>query len=174
MKSLRPLAGALLATLVLLTSVNAAEVGIINPPGSGGSSGTELAPPRGEPETPRDEPDRNLPTTPDPPRDEPRRDRDNDSDSPTPSSEPPLQTRHFGSMVELSCAVADRPDAIVVVNHSAEPLPPGTRIKWQLKAEGVQGFFRLLGTLEGGATLVADNVLRKQVNNGANCIARVI
>ena len=168
MKSLRPLAGALLATRVLLTSVNAAEVGIIDTPGSSGS--TELAPPRDEAEPPRDEPDRNLPVDPAPPRPS----RDKDSDSSKPASEPPLQTRHFGSMVELSCAVADRPDAIVVVNHSAEPLPPGTRIKWQLKAEGVQGFFRLLGTLEGGATLVADNVLRKQVNNGANCIARVI
>lgn len=173
MKSLRPLAGALLATLVLLTSVNAAEVGIINPPGSGGSSGTELAPPR-DTEPSRDEPDRNLPTTPDPPRSEPRPSKGDDNDSPTPSSEPPLQTRHFGSMVELTCAVADRPAAIVVVNHSSEPLPPGTRIKWQLKAEGVQGFFRLLGTLEGGATLVADNVLRQHVSNGANCIARVI
>lgn len=172
MKSLRPLAGALLATLILLTSVNAAEVGIINPPGGSGS--TELAPPRDEPAPPRDEPDRNLPVDPAPPHYEPRPSRDKDSDSSMPASEPPLQTRHFGSMVELTCAIADRPDAIVVVNHSSEPLPPGTRIKWQLKAEGVQGFFRLLGTLEGGATLVADNVLRKQVNNGANCIARVI
>lgn len=168
MKSLRPLAGALLATLLLLTSVNAAEVGIIDTPGSSGS--TELAPPKGKP----DEPDRTVPADPKPPRESSKPRRDKESDSSSPSSEPPLQTRHFGSMVELSCAVADRPDAIVVVNHSSEPLPPGTRIKWQLKAEGVQGFFRLLGALEGGATLVADNVLRQQVNSGANCIARVI
>ena len=88
--------------------------------------------------------------------------------------EPPLQTRHFGLNVELSCAVAGKPKAIVVVNHSAEDLPPGTRIKWQLKSEGKRGFFALLSPLAGGDTLVADNVLDGGTNQAADCVARVI
>ena len=151
MKSLRPLAGALLAILMMAAAVPAAEVELILPGGGGDTKTTETGP---------------VDTV---PRDEPRAKRES-RDRP----EPVLQTRHFGSQIELTCAVGDRPDAIVVVNHSAEPLPPGTRIKWQLQAEGLQGFFRLLGPLDGGATLVADNVLDTRVSDGSSCVARVI
>lgn len=88
--------------------------------------------------------------------------------------EPTLQTRHFGLNVELSCAVSGTPNAIVVVNHSAEELPPGTRIKWQLRSEGKRGFFALLSPLAGGDTLVADNVLDGTASQAADCVARVI
>ena len=43
-----------------------------------------------------------------------------------------------------------------------------------MRSEGLQGFFRLLGTLEGGETLVADNVLQNRVDTRANCTARII
>lgn len=150
MKRLRLLAGALLATLMIVSAAPAAEVELILP-GGGGVSITETGP---VDSVPRDE-------------SQARRDK---SDRP----EPVLQTRHFGSMIELTCTVGDRPDAIVVVNLSDEPLPKGTRIKWQLESDGLQGFFRLLGELEGGGTLVADNVLTTRVKDGANCVARVI
>lgn len=153
MKRLRLLVGTLLATLMIVSAVPAAEVELILPGGGGDGDvkTTETGP---------------VDTV---PRDEPKARRES-RDRP----EPVLQTRHFGSPIELTCAVGDRPDAIVVVNHSDEPLPKGTRIKWQLQADGLQGFFRLLGELEGGGTLVADNVLTSRVSNGANCVARVI
>ena len=88
--------------------------------------------------------------------------------------EPTLQTRHFGLNVTLSCAVAGKANAIVVVNQSAEDLPPGTRIKWQLKSEGKRGFFALLRPLPSGETLVADNVLDGAADTAAACVARVI
>lgn len=89
--------------------------------------------------------------------------------------EPPtLQTRHFGPRAELSCAVAGTPNALVVVNRSAEPLPPGTRIKWTLASEGKRGFFALIGSLGGGETLIADNVLDGEVKRNAACVARTI
>lgn len=170
MKSLRPLAGALLATLVFLTAVSAAEVDIITP----GGGDKSLTPPPQEP--PREEPPReagsSLPVDSKPSEPKPRESEHSDSSERT--YEPPLQTRHFGAMVELTCSVGDGRDTLVVVNHSEEPLPPGTRIKWQLKADGVQGFFRLLGTLDAGETLVADNVLQQRVDNGGSCVARVI
>lgn len=149
MKRLRLLAGALLATLMIVSAAPAAQVELILP--GGDTKTTETGPvdtvPRDEPQAKREKPDR---------------------------PEPVLQTRHFGSMIELTCTVGDRPDAIVVVNLSEEPLPKGTRIKWQLDTDGLQGFFRLLGELEGGGTLVADNVLTTRVKDGASCVARVI
>jgi hypothetical protein len=154
MKRLRPLAGALLATLMIVSAVSAAEVELILPGGDGDTRTTETAETGPAGTVPREEPLARRE----------KRDR----------PEPVLQTRHFGSMIELTCAVGDRPDAIVVVNHSEEPLPKGTRIKWQLQSDGLQGFFRLLGPLEGGGTLVADNVLTTSVQNGAACVARVI
>jgi len=88
--------------------------------------------------------------------------------------EPALQARHFGLQVAVDCAGASQPNAIVVVNKSAEELPPGTRIKWQLKSEGQVGFFALLGPLAGGQTLVADNVLPGAAPQSAPCSARVL
>lgn len=88
--------------------------------------------------------------------------------------QPMLQTRHFGPRAELSCAVAKTPNALVVVNHSPEPLPPGTRIKWTLASEGKRGYFALIGPLGGGDTLVADGVLDEQVDAAAACVARTI
>lgn len=157
---LRPLASMMLATLLLSVPAIAAEVEILAP---GTTSETKLDPAASGPmeliapgsasSSPADEPSRSRSSS---------------------SSEPTLQTRHFGSQIELSCAIGDNPRAIVVVNRSQDPLPPGTRIKWQLTTEGLRGFFRLLGTFEGGATLVADNVLDTGVNRSANCVARVI
>ena len=160
MKKLRPLAGLTFATLLLAAAVTAAEVEQLRPGMSaearldpGLSNSVELIAP-GIASAPASQ------------------DRSNSRSSS--SSEPTLQTRHFGSQIELSCAIGDNQRAIVVVNRSEDPLPAGTRIKWQLSHEGLRGFFRLLGTLEGGATLVADNVLETTVNRGASCIARVI
>lgn len=149
MNRLRLLAGALLATLMIVSAAPAAQVELILPGGDTKTTGTISAEsvPRDEPQARREKRDR---------------------------PEPVLQTRHFGSMIELTCAVGDRPYAIVVINHSDEPLPKGTRIKWQLQSDGLQGFFRLLGELEGGGTLVAENVLSTRVKDGANCVARVI
>lgn len=89
-------------------------------------------------------------------------------------TQPTLQTRHFGFQADLSCAVASTPNSIIVINRSAEPLPAGTRIKWQLKSEGKRGYFALLGPLGGGETLVADNVLDGAADQAADCVARVI
>ncbi|WP_156387269.1 hypothetical protein [Devosia sp. Root105] len=163
MNRIRPLAGALLAALMLspLTAavlpVVADEVDLLLPggptDGTGPAAGTgpadELVPP----------------VTAD------SGDGDSSSDY---VPEPMLQTRHFGLTVQLSCAVSGKPNAIVVVNHSAEELPPGTRIKWQLKSEGKRGFFALLNPLAGGETLVADNVLDSAASEAADCVARVI
>jgi hypothetical protein len=161
MNRIRPFAGALLATLLCVPAF-AAEVELL-PPGGG------LAPPINK-TGPADDPSgtgRNA-------------DRHVASRATTSSStsndypEPVLQTRHFGLQVELSCQVASQPNALEVVNHSAEDLPPGTRIKWQIKSEGKVGYFALLGELPGGETLVADNVLPEGAQSGAGCIARVI
>lgn len=171
MNRIRPIAGALLATLMLspipatmlVAPAIADEVELL-PPGGG------LNPPKEDP-SPTD--DTELVT------DEKPGDRSSYSGATSPSTElvdtrPTLQTRHFGLSVELSCAVAGTANAIVVVNHSAEPLPPGTRIKWQLKDEGKRGFFALLNPLASGATLVADNVLDGGADRSAACVARVI
>lgn len=161
MNRIRPIAGALLATLMLLPLAGAAFAGEVLPlipgdglppiDGTGPAEGTELAPPASSPGG----------------------DGADDSSS-NYVEEPILQTRHFGLNVELSCAVSGTPNAIVVVNHSAEALPPGTRIKWQLKKEGKRGFFALLNPLAGGETLVADNVIDGGANEATDCVARVI
>jgi hypothetical protein len=173
MNRIRPIAGVLLATLMLsplftpvLTPAVAAEVELL-PPGGG------LTPPREEPVPPREDPAPETGTELAPP--DVRNSGGNDSDSSSePDTQPTLQTRHFGLNVELSCAVSRTPNAIVVVNHSAEDLPPGTRIKWQLKSEGKRGFFALLSPLAGGETLVADNVLDGGADQSVACVARVI
>lgn len=155
MKFVRPLAGLLLATLLCVPAF-ADEVEPL-PPGGGLSPIDQTGP----------------------------SDETGPTDIPTPSSrssssssdyteEPGLQARHFGLQVALSCSVANRPNSIEVVNTSTEDLPPGTRIKWQLKSEGQVGFFALLGTLGGGQTLVADNVLQGAAAQSAPCVARVL
>ena len=174
MNRIRPIAGVLLATLMLsplfapvLTPAVAAEVELL-PPGGG------LTPPREEPVPPREDPAPETGTELAPP-DVPNDGNDSDGQSSSePDVQPTLQTRHFGLNVELSCAVAGTPNAIVVVNHSAEDLPPGTRIKWQLKSAGKRGFFALLNPLPGGDTLVADNVLDGGADQSVACVARVI
>jgi hypothetical protein len=165
MNRIRPLVGALLTTLMLsplsapsLPAV-AAEVELL-PPG-GGLEGTGPAVDTGPA-------DGLAPTT-------PVRSTGGRGDSSSDYvPEPMLQTRHFGLNVSLSCAVAGKANAIVVVNQSAEDLPPGTRIKWQLRSEGKRGFFALLSPLPSGETLVADNVLDAAADKAAACVARVI
>jgi hypothetical protein len=88
--------------------------------------------------------------------------------------QPTLQTRHFGASYDLTCQVASNTSDLVVINHSPDPLPPGTRIKWQLKTEGKRGFFAINGELGGGQTLVAGNVLDGADAPSAECVARVI
>jgi hypothetical protein len=174
MNRTRPIAGVLLATLMLspisapmLTAAIADEVALL-PPGGG------LTPPREEPAPPREEPARETGTELDPPDVGGNGNESGGDSSSDPDTQPTLQTRHFGLNVELSCTVSGTPKAIVVVNHSAEDLPPGTRIKWQLKSEGKRGFFALLNPLAGGDTLVADNVLDSRADQSAACVARVI
>lgn len=169
MNLVRPIVGAVLATLMLspmfapvLTPVLAAEVELL-PPGGGlpPIDGTGPVDGLAPPDTSNTGPAAS----------------DNGRESSSSSSyaeEPTLQTRHFGLNIELSCAVSGTPNAIVVVNRSAEPLPVGTRIKWQLKGEGKRGFFALLSPLPGGETLVADNVLDGAADQAAACVARVI
>lgn len=154
MNVIRPLASALLATLMCVPAF--ADPVTELPPGGG------LTPPIDD-TGPTDLPDDAKP------------DKDvSRSSSSSDYPEPVLQTRHFGLQVELSCNVATQPNAIEVINHSAENLPPGTRIKWQLKGEGKVGYFALIGPLAGGETLVADNVLPGGANSAAACVARVI
>lgn len=153
---IRPLAGAVLTTL-LLTSVGLADSqGIIN-----------LTPPRIDGTGPADTGPIDRPATP------------AGGNGVTYSSaefedgQPGLQTRHFGG-VSLSCRVASSSTDLVVVNQSADPLPPGTRIKWQLKNERTRGFFAIIGELRGGESLVADNVLDGHAAPDDICVARVI
>ena len=80
---------------------------------------------------------------------------------------------HFGS-VTLACTVASSARDLVVVNEGLETLPPGTRIKWQLKNEGTRGFFAIIGELGGGESLVADGVLDGGAQPDDTCVARVI
>ena len=168
MNRTRPIAGALLATLMLPLFGMAAYAGEVLPLDPGGGlppiDGTGPAEEHGLP-------------PPDPSGTGPAAPRDSGADDDSSSDyveEPTLQTRHFGLNVELSCAVSGTPHAIVVINHSAEDLPPGTRIKWQLKSEGKRGFFALLNPLAGGDTLVADNVLDGGSDQATDCVARVI
>ena len=88
--------------------------------------------------------------------------------------QPTLQTRHFGGRVELICTVATTPGSLKVVNQGIEPLPPGTRIKWQVKNPPLRGFFALIGQLDAGETLIADGIVDGDVPAGADCMARVI
>jgi len=159
MKRLRPLAGAMLAILLLLPAGYAAEVEPIIPG----------QPEGGLPST--DNPSDTGPAQEDTPAAGPSSKGDGPSEWPFDKG-PTLQTRHFGPQAALSCAVADKPGAIVVVNEGAEDLPRGTRIKWQLP--GQRGFFALLGPLGAGETLVADNVLNGAADNAASCTARTI
>lgn len=156
MNVIRPLASILLATLMCVPAV--ADPVVELPPGGG------LAPPTTG-TGPTDLPDDTKPSD-----QVATRSSSSSSDYP----EPVLQTRHFGLQVELSCTVSTQPGAIAVINHSAENLPPGTRIKWQIKSEGKVGYFALIGPLGGGDTLVADNVLPGGADSGAACLARVI
>jgi hypothetical protein len=168
MNRIRPIAGVLLATLMLPLFGMAAYAGEVLPLDPGGGlppiDGTGPAEEHGLP-------------PPDPSGTGAAAPHDSGADDSSSSdyvAEPTLQTRHFGLNVELSCAVSGTPHAIVVINHSAEDLPPGTRIKWQLKSEGKRGFFALLSPLPGGDTLVADNVLDGGADQAAACVARVI
>lgn len=168
MNRIRPLAGVLLATLMLSPLAGAAYAGDVLPLDPGGG----LPPIDGT--GPADETgpaDGLIPPGPIDTNSNGDGDSNRDADY-VPG--PTLQTRHFGLNVELSCAVSGTPNAIVVVNHSTEALPPGTRIKWQLKSEGKRGFFALLSPLAGGDTLVADNVLDSATSEAADCVARVI
>ncbi len=171
MNKIRPLAGVLLATLMLSPLLGAAFAGDVLPLDPGGG----LPPIDGTGPAAGTGPINGLfpPGTVEPgvvaTTASTSSGGDGDSDY-----EPPLQTRHFGLNVQLSCTVSGTPNAIVVVNHSAEALPPGTRIKWQLKSEGKRGFFALLRPLAGGETLVADNVLDSAASEAADCVARVI
>lgn len=88
--------------------------------------------------------------------------------------QPTLQTRHFGGQIELICTVATTPGSLKVVNQGIEPLPPGTRIKWQVKNPPLRGFFALIGQLDAGETLIADGIVDGNVPAGADCLARVI
>ena len=88
--------------------------------------------------------------------------------------QPTLQTRHFGGQVELICTVATTPGSLKVINQGNEPLPPGTRIKWQVKNPPLRGFFALIGQLDAGDTLIADGIVDGDVPVGADCLARVI
>jgi hypothetical protein len=80
---------------------------------------------------------------------------------------------HFGGAT-LACKVGSGARDLVVINQSLEPLPAGTRIKWQLKNEGKRGFFAIIGELGGGESLVADGVLDGSAGADDICVARVI
>ncbi len=88
--------------------------------------------------------------------------------------QPMLPTRHFGAQVTLSCAVADTPNDLVLVNRGLDPLPAGTRIKWQIRSAGLVGYFAIIGPLGPGEKLVADDVVAGQPDGGASCVARAI
>lgn len=89
-------------------------------------------------------------------------------------AEPPLQTRHFGAQASLECRLDDQPGGLVLVNRGLEALPPGTRIKWQFPDARMRGFFALIGPLDPGETLVADDVVDDAPDARGACVARVI
>lgn len=174
MKLIRPLAGAVLLTLLLAPGVSYADRVIditpggsasLLPPGGGSDGGDRSAAVEILPgSTPR----------PDTPitgggRGDSEREGGYQVDV-----QPTLQTRHFGGQVNLTCRVASSSRDLVVINHGLEPLPPGTRIKWQLKDEGKRGYFAIINELGGGESLVADDVLDGRAQQDEACIARVI
>jgi hypothetical protein len=85
---------------------------------------------------------------------------------------PTLQTRHFGLQLQLSCRVSGDGE-LELVNESTEPLPPGTRIKWQFRQDRVTGFFAITGPLGVGRRMVASGILGDRTPGG-QCSARVI
>lgn len=95
-------------------------------------------------------------------------------DSYMPDTQPTLQTRHFGAQSNLACSVAEQPGSLKVINEGLEPLPPGTRIKWQVKGSPQRGFFALIRRLEIGETLMAEGIVGEGAASGADCLARVI
>jgi hypothetical protein len=158
---IRPLVGAVLTALLLASTALADPVEIITP---GGNTG--LNPPI-DGTGPADFGVTELAPTGD----------SGSSGSSESSSEvdeqPSLQTMHFGA-ISLACEVASSATDLVVINRSLEPLPAGTRIKWQLKKEGKRGYFAIIGELGGGKSLVADNVLDGRAGRDDVCVARVI
>ncbi len=162
---IRPLAGAVLMTLLLTPVAHAGSVEIIMPGGN-----TSLLPPDLGIEPPRDVIVETLPRRTDSGK------GSVSSESYTPpevDAQPSLQTMHFGS-ASLACKVASTANDLVLINQGLEPLPPGTRIKWQLKNEGKRGFFAIIGELGGGESLVADDVLDGGARTDDVCVARVI
>lgn len=161
MIAIRPLVGAVLTTLLLASTALADPVDIITP--GGDTSLTPSIDGTGPAYTGLVEP---------------KRTGDSGSSGSSDSSsevdeQPSLQTMHFGA-ISLDCKVAQSTTDLVVINRSLEPLPPGTRIKWQLKNEGKRGYFAIIGELGGGESLVADNVLDGEAGLDDVCVARVI
>lgn len=165
----RPLAGAVLMTLLLIPVALAGRIEVITP----GGGNTSLV----SPNQPDEKPDASVETPPletGPSNTGGERGSANSySGSEIRDVQPGLQTMHFGG-VTLACRVGSGARDLVVVNESLEPLPSGTRIKWQLKKEGTRGFFAIIGELAGGESLVADNVLDGNARKDDVCIARVI
>ncbi len=160
---IRPLAGAVLMTLLLTPVALADRVEVITPGGN-----ASLLPPT----PPTDTSEAMVETL---PRDTGRTGSGN-STSYSPAEvgvQPSLQTMHFGGAT-LACKVGSGARDLVVINQSLEPLPAGTRIKWQLKNEGKRGFFAIIGELAGGESLVADGVLDGNAGADDICVARVI
>lgn len=164
---IRPLVGATLATLMFTPTVFADKVEVITPGNAG------LAPPSIAGTGPVDEPRAELTTPGRTAAASSGGDRSSDAYTPPVEAQPGLQTMHFGG-VSLTCEVASNARGLVVVNQSLETLPPGTRIKWQLKRENKRGYFAIIGELGGGQTLVADNVLDGSADADDTCVARVI
>ncbi len=162
---IRPLAGAVLMTLLLTPVAMAGSVEIITP----GFNASLLPPDAGN--EPSEVIVESLPRMTD---SSGSGSSSSDSySSPEMDSKPSLQTMHFGS-ANLACKVASTATDLVLINQGLEPLPPGTRIKWQLKNERRRGFFAIIGELGGGESLVADDVIEGGARTDDVCIARVI
>lgn len=159
---IRPLAGAVLMTLLLTPVALADRVEVITPGGN-----ASLLPPTTGTE-PNDATVETLP------RESGTGARNTNSYSPAEvDAQPGLQTMHFGGAT-LACRVDSGARDLIVINQSLEPLPSGTRIKWQLKNEGKRGFFAIIGELGGGESLIADGVLDGKAGTDDICVARVI
>jgi len=159
---IRPLASAVLMTLLLTPMAIAGQVEIITPGGNAG-----LIPPTFGTEPP------GVNLEPLPLQTGSSTDNSDSYSPPEVDAQPGLQTMHFGS-ASLACKVASTSKDLVLINQGLEPLPPGTRIKWQLKNEGKRGFFAIIGELGGGESLVADGVLDGAAGTDDVCVARVI